>query len=139
MRLPACRAQAQRDSPAGEAGVADEADAVVLNIGVRGVLLETARSLELGGKVGLSFHLPGDSVEVGVVGQVVRIASEEAGRRYGLKVLKRDLADQRDNYTRFLIISLARICNPCPINSFHCWRGFDFVELAFRPVAIRAS
>lgn len=31
------------------------------------------------------------------------IASEEAGRQYGLKVLKRHLADQRDNYTRFLV------------------------------------
>ena len=32
------------------------------------------------------------------------IASEEAGRRYGLKVLKRDLADQRDNSTRFVVV-----------------------------------
>ena len=31
------------------------------------------------------------------------IASEEAGRRYGLKVLARDLADQKDNFTRFLV------------------------------------
>lgn len=33
------------------------------------------------------------------------VASEEAGRRYGLKVLKRNLADQRDNFTRFLVIA----------------------------------
>lgn len=31
------------------------------------------------------------------------IASEEAGQKYGLKVLKRHLADQRYNYTRFLV------------------------------------
>lgn len=31
------------------------------------------------------------------------IASEDAGRRYGLKVLRRDIADQRDNFTRFLV------------------------------------
>jgi chorismate mutase/prephenate dehydratase len=33
------------------------------------------------------------------------IASEEAGRRYGLKVLKRDLADQRENSTRFVVVA----------------------------------
>ena len=32
------------------------------------------------------------------------IASEEAGRSFGLTVLKRNLADQRDNYTRFLVV-----------------------------------
>jgi len=33
------------------------------------------------------------------------IASEAAGRQYDLKILKRDLADQRDNYTRFLVVA----------------------------------
>lgn len=33
------------------------------------------------------------------------IASEEAGRIYGLEVLKRNLANQRENYTRFVIIA----------------------------------
>jgi chorismate mutase/prephenate dehydratase len=41
------------------------------------------------------------------------IASEEAGRRYGLKVLKRDLADQRDNYTRFVVVARA----PRPVDA----------------------
>ena len=31
------------------------------------------------------------------------IASEDAGRRYGLTVLRRDIADQRDIFTRFLV------------------------------------
>ena len=33
------------------------------------------------------------------------IASEDAGRKHGLKVLERNLADQRENYTRFLVIA----------------------------------
>ncbi len=33
------------------------------------------------------------------------IASEEAGKRYGLKVLRRDLADQKDNFTRFVVVA----------------------------------
>ena len=33
------------------------------------------------------------------------IASEEAGRMHGLEVLERNLADQHENYTRFLIVS----------------------------------
>ena len=37
------------------------------------------------------------------------IASQEAGQRYGLKVLKRHLADQRHNYTRFLVIAREKI------------------------------
>jgi CheY-like chemotaxis protein len=39
---------------------ADEDEGLVLNIGARGVLLETTRDLELGSKVGLSFNLPGN-------------------------------------------------------------------------------
>lgn len=80
----------------------DEADAVVLNIGARGVLLETARRLELGGKVGLSFQLPGDSVEVGVVGQVVRLAGEEDGTlRAGIEFLVYR-ADARERIAAFV-------------------------------------
>ncbi len=33
------------------------------------------------------------------------IASEEAGRRYGLKVLRRNVEDQPNNYTRFLVVA----------------------------------
>ncbi len=33
------------------------------------------------------------------------IASEDAGRNYGLKVLQRNLSDQRENFTRFLVVA----------------------------------
>ena len=33
------------------------------------------------------------------------IASEEAGRIYGLKVLKQNLANQRENFTRFVVVA----------------------------------
>jgi len=33
------------------------------------------------------------------------IASEEAGQRHGLAVLKRDIADQEENWTRFVVVS----------------------------------
>lgn len=33
------------------------------------------------------------------------IASEEAGQRHSLEVLKRDIADQEDNWTRFVVVS----------------------------------
>jgi len=33
------------------------------------------------------------------------IASEEAGRRYGLKVLRRNVEDQQNNYTRYLVLA----------------------------------
>lgn len=40
------------------------------------------------------------------------IASREAARRHGLEVLKRGIANQRDNYTRFLVIGPR--AEPCP-------------------------
>jgi chorismate mutase/prephenate dehydratase len=36
---------------------------------------------------------------------VAAIASEEAARRYGLKVLRRNVEDQHNNYTRFIVVS----------------------------------
>jgi diguanylate cyclase (GGDEF)-like protein/PAS domain S-box-containing protein len=80
----------------------DEADAVVVNIGARGVLLETPRALQLGGKVGLSFHLPGDPVEVGLVGQVVRVVVGEDGlSRAGVEFLVYR-ADARERIEAFV-------------------------------------
>ncbi|MFN8091233.1 MAG: EAL domain-containing protein [Vicinamibacteria bacterium] len=80
----------------------DEAEAVVLNIGARGVLLDTGRPLEIGGKVGLSFHLPGDSAEVAVVGQVVRVqAGAEGGFRAGIEFLVYR-ADARERIAAFV-------------------------------------
>jgi diguanylate cyclase (GGDEF)-like protein/PAS domain S-box-containing protein len=67
---------------------ADEDEGSVLNIGARGVLLESSRELELGTKVGLTFDLPGAASPVGVVGQVVRLAGQEAGLfRVGVEFL----------------------------------------------------
>lgn len=66
----------------------DEADGTILNIGARGVLLETSRPLELGGKIGMRFRLPGDSVDLASVGQVVRIAEGDRGlRKVGIEFL----------------------------------------------------
>jgi diguanylate cyclase (GGDEF)-like protein/PAS domain S-box-containing protein len=67
---------------------ADEDEGVVINIGARGVLLESPRELELGTKVGLTLDLPGQSLPVAVVGQVVRLAGEENGLfRVGIEFL----------------------------------------------------
>jgi len=41
------------------------------------------------------------------------IASEEAAKLFGLKILKRDIANQKENYTRFLIASR----KPQPVDS----------------------
>jgi diguanylate cyclase (GGDEF)-like protein/PAS domain S-box-containing protein len=67
---------------------ADEHEGWIVNIGARGVLLETARELELGTKVGLTFELPGRTAPIAVVGQVVRLAGAEAGLfRVGIEFL----------------------------------------------------
>jgi diguanylate cyclase (GGDEF)-like protein/PAS domain S-box-containing protein len=67
---------------------AAEDEGAILNIGARGVLLESRRSFELGAKVGLSFELPGAGPAVAVVGQIVRLAGEENGLfRVGVEFL----------------------------------------------------
>jgi diguanylate cyclase (GGDEF)-like protein/PAS domain S-box-containing protein len=58
---------------------AEEMGGEVVNIGARGVLLETPAPLELGAKLGLTFRLPGDTTDVHVVGQVVRPAGGSDG------------------------------------------------------------
>jgi diguanylate cyclase (GGDEF)-like protein/PAS domain S-box-containing protein len=58
---------------------ADEMQGAVLNIGARGVLLETSEPLELGTKLGLTLRLPSEPADVHVVGQVVRLAGEDEG------------------------------------------------------------
>jgi diguanylate cyclase (GGDEF)-like protein/PAS domain S-box-containing protein len=67
---------------------ADESDGWVINIGARGVLLESPRDLELGTKVGLTLDLPAQASPAAVVGQVVRLAGEESGLfRVGVEFL----------------------------------------------------
>ena len=66
----------------------EELEGTVVNIGARGVLLESVWPFELGAKLGLSFHLPGDAEEVRVVGQVSRQAASEPGlHRCGVEFL----------------------------------------------------
>jgi diguanylate cyclase (GGDEF)-like protein/PAS domain S-box-containing protein len=80
----------------------DEADGTIVNIGARGVLLETFRPLELGGKIGMTFRLPADSEEVASVGQVVRIEDGEEGlRRVGVEFLI-FRGDARDRIVSFV-------------------------------------
>ena len=81
---------------------ADEDDGVVLNIGARGVLLETKRELELGTKIGLTFMLPDHPAPVAVVGQVVRLAGHEQDvYRVGVEFLVYR-ADARERIAAFV-------------------------------------
>jgi len=67
---------------------AEEMGGEVVNIGARGVLLESPAPLELGAKLGLTFRLPGDSADIQVVGQVVRPAGGAEGQwRAGVEFL----------------------------------------------------
>jgi diguanylate cyclase (GGDEF)-like protein/PAS domain S-box-containing protein len=67
---------------------AEELEGAVLNIGARGALLESARPLELGTKIGLTFSLPDDPGELQVVAHVVRQAESVGGRfRSGVEFL----------------------------------------------------
>jgi diguanylate cyclase (GGDEF)-like protein/PAS domain S-box-containing protein len=66
----------------------EQLEGAVVNIGARGVLLESPRTFDLGAKLGLSFALPGVAEEVRVVGQVSRHAESRDGRhRYGVEFL----------------------------------------------------
>ena len=67
---------------------ADEMQGAVVNIGARGVLLETNEPLELGTKLGLTLRLPAEEDDLHVVGQVVRLAGEDEGHwRSGVEFL----------------------------------------------------
>jgi diguanylate cyclase (GGDEF)-like protein/PAS domain S-box-containing protein len=81
---------------------AGEDEGAVVNIGARGVLLESTRPLELGAKVGLTLDLPGQPFPAAVVGQVVRLAGEEQGRfRTGIEFLVYR-GDARDRIASFV-------------------------------------
>jgi len=81
---------------------ADEEEGSVVNIGARGVLLESPRELALGTKVGLTLELPGQSTPAAVVGQVVRLAGEEKGLfRVGIEFLVYR-GDARERITAFV-------------------------------------
>ncbi len=80
----------------------DETDGTILNIGARGVLLETSRPLELGGKIGMTFRIPGEPDDLASVGQVVRVAEGERGlRRVGVEFLI-FRGDARDRIVSFV-------------------------------------
>jgi chorismate mutase / prephenate dehydratase len=55
----------------------------------------------------LAEELESDTVHIpyGLPGEVAAIASEDAAKIYGLKILKRRIQNRKDNYTRFLCIS----------------------------------
>ena len=45
------------------------------------------------------------------------IASEEAGKRYGLEIINRDICNQRENYTRFFVVARAQAHLPSHVPS----------------------
>jgi hypothetical protein len=60
----------------------------IVDISVKGMLLETAEAIEVGTKLDLSFRLPGDPVDLRVVAQVIRQEEGEDGRsRAGVEFL----------------------------------------------------
>lgn len=63
-------------------------EAVVLNMSVRGMLVETSETLPVGSTVDLRLSLPGDAEPVTLIGLVVRTTAVEAGRcRSGVQFL----------------------------------------------------
>jgi PilZ domain-containing protein len=53
---------------------------LIVDISVKGMLLETAEPIDVGTKLDLSFRLPGDPADLRVVAQVIRQEEGEAGR-----------------------------------------------------------
>lgn len=63
---------------------------------------------------------------------VAAIASDAAAAGLGLEVLRRDIQNERDNFTRF--VELAREASPCPSDA--ACKTSLLVELAHRPAAL---
>jgi hypothetical protein len=60
----------------------------IVDISVKGMLLETAEAIEVGTKLDLSFRLPGDPADLRVVAQVIRQEEGEDGKaRAGVEFL----------------------------------------------------
>ena len=80
----------------------DPIEAVALNISVHGMLMETLLNLEVGTKLDLTFELPEQAGEIGVVGEVVRRADAPGGRpRSGVRFLVRR-EDARERIQAFV-------------------------------------
>jgi CheY-like chemotaxis protein len=58
-----------------------------VNVSVRGVLLQTEEPVEIGSKLELTFHLPGDDQEIRAVGKVVREHPWSDGKQVGVEFL----------------------------------------------------
>ena len=69
----------------------------IVDISVKGMLLETAEPIEVGAKLDLSFRLPGDPTDLRVVAQVIRQeAGEEGCTRAGVEfVIVREVVRER--------------------------------------------
>jgi hypothetical protein len=60
----------------------------IVDISIKGILLETAEPVEVGTKLDLAFRLPGDTTDLRIVAQVIRQEPGEQGRaRSGVEFL----------------------------------------------------